>query len=317
MSQIDVGVVGLGYFGSHHARHHAAHPGARLVAVVDADPARAQSAGKDYNAGVFGDHRDLIGKITAASVAVPTSEHHRVAGELIDAGVHVLVEKPLAADAREAADLVERANRRGVRLQVGHIERYAPAFAALKDHVSEPVLIACVRHATWSGRAIDVDVVLDLMIHDIDLALTLANAPVVSVSASGASIASDYNDVAEARLTFANGVVATLAASRIAGASTRTISATQAGRQLTADLSAQTLTTATSIGSGAQIETTALTPADNLAAEIDAFLQSIAIGTPPPVDGQAGLDALVVADMILTEIKAGAKAPQKNDGVPA
>ncbi len=288
------------------------------MAIVDADLARTGSAARDFGAEAFASHRALIGRVTAASVAVPTSQHYAVAGDLIDAGIHVLVEKPLASEVAEAADLVERATRRGVTLQVGHIERYSPAFAALKAQVSAPAAIECVRHAIWTGRATDVDVVLDLMIHDIDLALTLADAPVISVAATGASLATDYNDIAEARLTFANGVIATLAASRAASTSVRTISATESGRQLTADLSKQTLAVATGVEGAVEMERTAFAPSDNLAVEIDAFLDSVATETPPEVDGKAGLDALVVADMILEKIaEARIKLLRRTDGVPA
>jgi predicted dehydrogenase len=137
---------------------------------------------------------------------------------------------------------VARAERRGTRLQVGHIERFAPAFCALRERVVAPRLIECVRRTPWSGRAVDVDVVLDLMIHDIDLVLTLAGAPVISVAASGVLVATNHNDVAEARVVFENGVVATLAASRVAPAGERSISVTEAGRRLVANLAAQELT---------------------------------------------------------------------------
>ena len=315
---IKVGVVGLGYFGSHHARHYAAHAGARLVAVVDTDPARACRAAEAHGAEALHDHRALIGKVDAASVTVPTSEQPGVAAELIDAGIHLFVEKPIAADVAAAADLVARAARKGTRLQVGHIERYAPAFRALRERVVAPRLIECVRRTPWSGRAVDVDVVLDLMIHDIDLVLTLAASPVVSVVASGVSVATQSNDVAEARVVFANGIVATLATSRVAPVAERSIAVTEEGRRLVANLGVPELTIIAAGEGGVGVERIALSPSDNLAAEVDAFLQSIASGAPPPVDGQAGLDALKLARMILTAIADGPRtAPVSSHGVPA
>jgi len=315
---IKVGVVGLGYFGSHHARHYAAHPSAELVAVVDNDPARACAAAERFHSEALNDHRGLIGKVAVASIAVPTSDHYAVARDLIDAGMHVFIEKPIAADVEAAADLVRRAGRRGAMLQVGHIERCAPAFRALRARVRAPKLIACVRKAPWTGRAIDVDVVLDLMIHDIDLALTLAGAPVASVAASGVSVATSLNDFAEARLTFGNGIVATLVASRVAEAGERTVTVGEPGRRLTADLTAQTLAVTSRGGEGPIDEVVTLDSADNLAAEIDGFLASVRTGKPPEVDGQAGLDALKVADMILATISHGrAINAQPTDGVPA
>ena len=286
---IKVGVVGLGYFGSHHARHYAAHPSAELVAVVDSDPGRACAAAERFHCEALNDHRGLIGKVAAASIAVPTSEHYAVARDLIDAGVHVFIEKPIAAGAGAAADLVSRAQRRGATVQVGHIERYASAFRALRARVRAPKLISCVRKAPWSGRATDVDVILDLMIHDIDLVLTLAGSPVASVAASGVSVATSHNDLAEARLTFANGIVATLLASRVAEAGERIVTVGEPGRRLTADLTAQTLTVTSRGGDGLPVsELATLDPADNLAAEIDVFLASVRTGKPPEVDGRAG-----------------------------
>ncbi|MCB1501410.1 MAG: Gfo/Idh/MocA family oxidoreductase [Bauldia sp.] len=302
---IKVGVVGLGYFGSHHARHYAAHPGAHLVAVADVDAGRACKASEAYGAEAFASHRDLIGRVDAASITVPTSMQHQVASELIDAGIDLFVEKPIAADVPAATDLVARAAQRGTRLQVGHIERYAPAFRALRDRVGAPRLIECARRASWSGRALDVDVVLDLMIHDIDLVLTLARAPVASVAASGVSVVTQRNDVVEARVTFDNGIVATLAASRVAPAAERSIAVTESGRRLVANLAAPELTILTAEGGTVAAERIVLPASDNLAAEIDAFLVSVRTRTPPPVDGRAGLDALKLAEAILAAIAAG------------
>ncbi len=312
---IRVGVVGLGHFGAHHVRHYAAHARADLVAVVDVDPRRAADVAAANGAAAFGDHRALIGRVEAASVAVPTSEHFAVASELVDAGIHVFVEKPITDDAASAADLVARTERRGTRLQVGHIERFAPAFTALRERVRAPRLIECVRRTPWSGRALDVDVVLDLMIHDIDLVLTLAAAPVVSVAATGVSVASAFNDVVEARVTFANGIVATLAASRVAVAPERIMTVIEDGRRLTADLGRTELTIVTPAAAGGVDEERITLPrADSLAAEVDAFLASVATGAPPPVDGRAGLDALRLAEAVLAAGRRPADPP--SHGVP-
>jgi predicted dehydrogenase len=299
-----VGVVGLGYFGSRHVRHFAMQPGTRLVAVADADEARASTAAGQHGVEAFTEHRALIGKVDAVSIVVPTSFHHAVASDFIDAGVHVLIEKPIAADTDAAADLVARAGKAGTILQVGHIERFAPAFAALRERVTAPSLIECVRRTPWSGRAADVDVVLDLMIHDIDLALTLAATPVVEVEAIGESVITSVSVVSEARLRFAIGAVATLAASRVAGNGERRLLVSQPGRHLAADLAAQTLTDTVRSPGGDRIDTVPLAPADNLAAEIADFIDSIKVGRPPRVDGKAGLDALAVADRILASIAA-------------
>ena len=305
---IRVGVVGLGVFGGYHARHYAASPRAELVAVVDADPARAASTAAQYDVAQFHNHRDLIGKVDAASVTAPASLHHAIARDLIDAGIHVLVEKPLATNAADARDLVALADKRGVVLAVGHIERYSPAVAALTERVRKPLRITAVRRAKPSGRSLDVDVVLDLMIHDIDLALTLAASPVVSVSASGSA------DEAEAWLTFASGTIATLSASRVAAVNERKLAVTEAATAYAADLAGPSLTATPRRVPGAVAQAITLVPRDNLGAEIASFLEAVAGRAPALVDGRAGLAAVEVADRIRAAI---AEAPAANDLVSA
>ena len=310
--RIRVGVVGLGSFGAHHARHYAGRPDAELVVVADADAARACAAAERYGAVASGSHRALIGKVDAASVTVPASFHHAVASDLIDAGIHVFVEKPLAPTPREAADLVRRAEKAGVILQVGHIERFSPVFRALRERVSAPQEVHCVRRAVWNGRSGDVDVVLDLMIHDIDLALMLLGEP-VSGEATGVSSVTGFNDEVEARLVFANGAVGSFTASRVAEKGERVVRVREAGRELIADLSASSLTIRDDGGAG---ETLAIAAADNLAAEIENFLTSVRFNRRPEVDGRAGLAAVRVADeIILASIARGRHAPASHGDV--
>lgn len=298
---IRVGVVGLGYFGSHHIRHYAANQVAELVAVVDADEPRARAAGLRYGIDGFTDYRRLIGRVDAVSLAAPTSLHHAIAADLIDAGIHVFVEKPLAVTVVDAADLVARAEKADVILQVGHIERFAPAFQSLAKQVRALKSIACVRQTPWRGRAADVDVVLDLMIHDIDLTLALAKAPVIAAEAAGTPVVTGENDVVGARLTFDNGIVAALSASRVAAESERSLTVVETGRRLKADLSRQTLTVTPG---SADPRIREFGTADNLAAEIAAFLHSVATDSSPMVDGRAGLEALRVAEMIRAAVTA-------------
>jgi predicted dehydrogenase len=293
---IRVGVVGLGVFGRHHARHYAAREGVQLVAVADTDASRANAAAELSGATAFVDHRSLIGRVDAASVAVPATFHARVAGELLSAGIHVLVEKPITTESASARSLIARAERAGVVLQVGHVERFSPVVREIKRRVSEPRRIACVRWAPRSPRSADVDVVLDLMIHDIDHILTIAGAPLVTVAASGVSGAGGSTDEAEAWLTFRNGVVATLSASRVASETRRTLTVTEARSVYAGDLAAARLTVATR--GGATIDTVTFPPHDNLAAEIAAFLDAVRGARSPEVDGAAGLAALAVARRI-------------------
>ena len=306
-----IGVVGLGAFGRHHVRHYAAHPGAQLVAVADADGARAEAIARDTGAVPFTDHRGLIGKVDAVSIAVPASAHHAVARDFIEAGVHVFVEKPIAIDSASAEDLVRRADVAGIILQVGHIERFSPAVGELALRLHNPRRIAAVRQTPWSGRSDDVDVVLDLMIHDIDLVLTLAGAPVVSVAADGAAVTSGRIDEAEAWLTFANGLIATLSASRVAKENRRRLTVTEPGTVYVADLAVPSLSVARR-ASRAVAEMVPLTARDNLGAEIAGFLDSIATGAPPLVDGRAGAAALAIAERIQAAIADGAAPARRS-----
>ena len=227
----------------------------------------------------------MIGKVDAVSVAVPASAHAAVARELIAAGLHVLIEKPIGADSAAVRDLVAMAEGKGTIIQVGHIERFSPAVAELRRRVTSPRRISAVRRTPWTGRCDDVDVILDLMIHDIDLVQLLAGAPVASVAASGAEGQSGLIDEAEAWLTFTNGVIATLSASRVAPEATRRITVTEPDAIFVADLSRPSL-----MAFGRQRPEVApvsvmLQPHDNLGVEIDAFLTSVATGAPPEVDG--------------------------------
>jgi predicted dehydrogenase len=307
-SEIRTGVIGLGYFGSFHARQHAANPKGRLAAVVDADRTRAEAVGAQYGAAALTDHRELIGKVDAVSITVPTSLHHPVAADFIDAGVHVLIEKPICDTAESARDLIARADAKGVVLQIGHIERFSPVFGLLREKVRTPLTVECTRIGPWKGRAIDVDVVLDLMIHDIDLVLALVRSEVVAVEAMGSPVLAPTNDFALAQLRFANGTVAHLSASRIADRSERTIKVVEPERYWSADLASRTVTSFPRGHAVLAHDEIAVPPSDNLALEIDSFLDSVAGLRRPVVDGKAGLDALLVADMIIQHIGRGKRS---------
>jgi predicted dehydrogenase len=294
-------VVGLGVFGRHHARHYAANPNAALVALADRDFGRAQAAAREFGGHPYHNPLALIGKVDAVSIATPASDHARLAREFIAAGIHVLVEKPLAADAESARDLVARALEARVVLQVGHIERFSPAVREMKKRVDRPQRITTVRRSAWSERSADVDVVLDMMIHDIDHVLAFAGSPVKSISASGAAVKGKLADEAEAWLTFANGTVATLSASRVAERQERRLTVTDGLRVYAADLAAPALAVAErrSEQPAAMI---GFAPHDNLAAEISAFLNSVKTGETPEADGRAGLAAVEIAERIQAAI---------------
>jgi predicted dehydrogenase len=307
-----VGVVGLGSFGRHHARHYSLHPGARLAVVMDADVAVASAVADQYACHVCRNLDEIRGRVDAVSVAVPAVQHAAVAGPLLDAGIHALVEKPLAVTAADGRDLVRRAERAGVILQAGHIERFSPAVEQLLARVTGPRRITCVRRSIWNGRATDVDVVLDLMIHDLDLVLALAGAPVASVSASGQAVRSPHADEVEAWITFANGAIATLSASRVADKGERRIVVTEPGAAYAADLSGPSLTVTDRAHWGSAPQAIDLEPRDNLAAEIDDFVGSVARGASPRVDGHAGVAALELAERVREALADGVVPTQRS-----
>ncbi len=305
-SPIPVAVVGAGYFGRFHAKHYAANPDARLVAVVDRDLARARAVADEFGAEeALTDHTALNGRIMAASVAVSTPAHFTVASEMLGAGMHVLVEKPITDDFASAEALVKQAKEAGRVLQVGHIERFSAAYKALIKKITRPLYIESQRISMWTGRAGEVDVVFDLMIHDIDIIMGLVNDTVESVHAVGAPILNPTEDMANARIIFENGCVANVTASRISGKTERVMRVFQPESYLVCDFTRSRLAHFIKRGDPATqglaaIEHSAndLPKEDSLGNEIAEFLDCIRSGRKPTVDGDAGKEALRVANLI-------------------
>src|SRR6185436_4539265 len=216
MSEVRAAVIGVGYLGSFHAEKYASLPGVRLVGVVDADGERAEAIGKRLGAPAFPNYRALLGQVDCASIAVPTAAHFAIARELLEREVDVLVEKPIAATAAEGRHLVELAAARGRILQVGHLERFNPAIRSLAGILTRPRFIECHRLAPFVERGTDVDVILDLMIHDLDVILSIVDAPIERIEAVGVPVISETVDIANARLRFADGAIANVTASRVA-----------------------------------------------------------------------------------------------------
>jgi len=215
MKKLRIAVIGAGRLGTFHARKLSARDDVKLVGVVDPVLEARSRLAHQCGTEAFSCHRSLIGQIDAAVVAAPTSVHHSIGIELLHSGIHVLMEKPLAASTAEAEQLVDTANRHGVVLQVGHVERFNPAFVAALPHVPGPKYVEAVRAGRFTFRSTDIGVVLDLMIHDLDLVLFLVRSPVRRVDALGISLLGQHEDVANARIEFASGCVATLSASRV------------------------------------------------------------------------------------------------------
>ncbi len=223
MSRLRLAVVGVGHLGRIHAKLAASLEDAELVAVADASPEAREAVAAEHGCRAVADFRDLIGEIDAAVVATPTVTHRAVATDLLRAGVHALVEKPICPTAAEADELVQLAQKQHLVLQVGHVERFNPAFTAVRGRLHDPKYIEAERASGYTGRSIDVGVVMDLMIHDIDAVLSLVQSPVEKVEALGVSVFGGGEDIVNARLKFATGCVATLTASRVSYAVKRSM----------------------------------------------------------------------------------------------
>ena len=279
-----VAVIGAGHMGRFHAEKFARLPGVQ-VAVVDPDPARAP----------ISDFRKVLGEVEAAVIAVPTNLHHEVARAFLERGLHVLVEKPLAATLDEADDLVNLASKKKAVLQVGHVQRYSTAFKALAKRVEKALYIDAERLAGFKQRGAEVDVILDLMIHDLDLALSLARSEVSGVSACGFRVLTNDIDIASARIEFVNGCVADLSASRVSQAVVRKFRVFEPGLYASADLQAGKLRYVRQ--EGGEIRETEETHAggDALAAQAESFVLAITENRPVPVDGTEGRRVLKLA----------------------
>jgi predicted dehydrogenase len=310
MRRLRAAVVGAGHLGRFHAEKYAAMHDVELAAVVDTDLERARHVAAPSGASVYADHHSLAGKVDVASVVVPTVLHYSIARDLLQAGIHVLVEKPFTASVDEGRELISHAVRCKRVLQVGHIERFNPVTQALLARVDTPMFIEMHRIAPFKPRGTDVDVVLDLMIHDIDVMLQLVQSPIVQIDASGGPVLTSSIDIANARVQFANGCVANLTASRVSAKSERRMRVFQRNAYFSADLGNRALSVYRkgddSPGSvGLQSERLELNEEDALEEEISAFLACVHDGSTPLVSGADGLLALQVATEVTHCIHAG------------
>lgn len=302
-----VGVVGVGALGRHHVRHLAAMPGVKLIGVYDSDLARAVEAAAIYGCRAFESCAELLGQVAAVTVAVPTPQHHVVGLECLNRGVAVLMEKPFAVTLAEADDLVAAAERNHVLLAVGHVERFNRAMRAARSVLDRPAFIEGVRLAPFQPRGTDVAVVLDLMIHDLDLALHLVGgAPAVEVRASGVSIVSSHLDIANARVEFAGGAVASVVSSRVARERVRRLRIFQPSGYISLDLATgeanfmrlrQGWRPGTASSLEEIVETVALTApeADALELELAAFVTAVRGDPAEIVSAVEGRAALALA----------------------
>ncbi len=329
MGRLRLGVVGVGHLGKEHASILAAMPDVELVGVADPDAARAEAVALRCGTRAYAGHRALLGAVDAVVVAAPTAHHHAVACDFLRHGTPALVEKPLAAEPAPAEEMVDLARRHGAVLQVGHVERFNPAFEELCRRPLRPKYVSCERCGGFSGRSTDVGAVLDLMVHDLDLVLALVRAPVVAVWAMGAAVLGGHEDVARARLTFANGCVADLAASRVHPAPVRRMQVWGAEGYAGVDFAKRRLTlmqpsealrqgrldsrrldaaTAGSLKSELftrhfEVREVDCAGGDQLTAELNDFLACVRGGGTPRVDGAAGRDAVALAARVLEALR--------------
>lgn len=307
---VRVGVVGVGYLGQHHARVYSEIPGVELVGVVDINRERAKEVAKRYATTPFFDYRDLFGKVDAVSIVVPTVLHRDIAAHFIEEGINILIEKPVTTTLEEAKELMEMAARKNVILQVGHIERFNSAVIELAKIVDRPIFIECCRMGPYVNRNTDVGVVLDLMIHDIDIVMSIVKSSVVKVSAFGRSVFSRQEDIANAQLVFQNGCIANLTASRVTRKKIRRMEITQADSFISIDYLEQELAVYKKTSSPLPqllIEKPVMQKGEPLRLELEHFIHCVRNGEKPLVGLEEGKNALEVALRILEEI-------QKNQG---
>ncbi|MDI6807984.1 MAG: Gfo/Idh/MocA family oxidoreductase [Candidatus Eisenbacteria bacterium] len=321
MSILKTGVVGVGHLGAQHARVLSRIPGSELKGIVDLDLRKTEKLNAELNLKPFSSLQDLLSAVDAVSIAVPTSEHHSVAEKCIGRGIHVFIEKPIAKTVSEAEELVLLAKEKGLVIQVGHVERYNPAVIAARPFIRSPKFIEAHRLARFTPRSLDIDVILDLMIHDIDVVLSFVKSKIKRIDAVGVSILSEKEDIANARILFENGAVANLTASRVSREKMRKIRFFQPSSYVSLDClvgeaeiyeltgkpsldEAMSGTGIESFISGRKIKGTG---PDALTREFEDFVTSVLESREPLVTGRDGLEALKVAVEVGKEVKTSLK----------
>ncbi|MEW6333066.1 MAG: Gfo/Idh/MocA family oxidoreductase [Thermodesulfobacteriota bacterium] len=313
MKEIRIGVVGIGHLGGYHLQKYGNSPGCRIVGVVDTEPGRARQAADLYGCQAVADCQTLAGMVDAVSIAVPTGAHHKVAAVFLKAGVDVLLEKPIAATLEEAQDLIALADAKGLIFQIGFIERFNPAVVALHSVIEQPLFIESHRLHPFFERGTDVDVILDLMVHDLDIIIHFVRSPVKTIDAVGVSVLSDKVDIANVRLIFESGCVANITASRVTGKVLQKIRFFGVEGYHSVDYRKRELV---SLGrqKGADGRPTIaenrveVKKQDPLEEEIRAFLTAVSDRTPPLVSGRDGHAALALA-LRITEAMEKSRGP--------
>lgn len=303
MEKIKAGVIGVGHLGSIHAKVYSRLDNVKFVGVCDCNLEKAIEVGKRYHAASFADYEDLFGKIDAASIAVPTSLHYNIAKDFLTHDIHVLIEKPITKTLSEADELIEIAKERKLILQVGHIERFNSAILAIEPYLKRPRFIECQRLGPFHKRVKDVGVVLDLMIHDIDIVLGLVKKDVTTIEAVGLSTISDYEDVANVRLIFEDGTIADITASRVTKDVVRKIRIFQEDSYISLDYLNQEAAIFKKTENRIAKEKIKIKKGEPMKKELKSFIECVRAGKRPVISGDEGKRALQVALEIIEKIK--------------
>lgn len=300
---IKVGVIGTGYLGQHHARIYSEIEGVELAALVDTDVEKAKKLADKYNCKAYSDYKDILDIVDAISIVTPTTTHHKVALDCLKAGKDLLVEKPITVTVAEADELINEAEKRNLILQVGHLERYNPAVIAVSGMIKEPRFFESERLSPLLGRGTDVDITLDLMIHDIDIILSFVSSPVVDIKATGASVLTDKIDVAKVWLEFENGCSALATASRLSPEKQRRLKIFQKDSFISVDYQSGVVRSYFKKDGNISFDIIEPEKKEPLKEELIDFIRCVRDRKKPRVSGTEGRDALKIALNISNKIK--------------
>jgi len=300
---IKVGVIGVGYLGQHHARIYSEIKDAELIALVDTDEERAKNLALKYNCRAYSDYKDIINELDAVSIVTPTVLHHKIAMDFIRAGKDVLIEKPITVSVAEADEIIKEAEKKNRIVQVGHVERYNPAVTAVSGLIKKPQFLESERVSPFTGRSTDIDITLDLMIHDIDIMLGFAASPVKEIRARGASVLTDKIDVAKAWLEFENGCAASATASRLSPEKQRRLKIFQEDSFIHIDYQNHEVRFYSKKGGAIASDIIQPEKKEPLKEELIDFIRCVQERKKPPVSAVEGRDALKVALDITEKIR--------------
>lgn len=307
MEKIKVGVVGVGHLGSIHARIYKEIKNCKLVGICDIDKERLDKLSNSLGVKGYLNYKELFGKVEAVSIAVPTYLHYQIASDFLKQKIHTLIEKPFTLNLKEADKLIKLAQKNKLILQVGHVERFNSAFSSVKKFIKDPKFIECHRLSPFTGRSLDVGVVLDLMIHDIDIVLGLVNSPIKKIEAVGINVLTEFEDIANARINFKNGCIVNLTASRVSDELMRKIRIFQKNTYISLDYKEPKASVYKKIKNQIIKEDLPIEKEEPLKKEIESFIDCIANRKEPLVSGKVAKEALKVAleiqDKIWMKIK--------------